>query len=381
MDVKTAITLQQKARKKALAGGCPGGATNVNDMRYSCQGFMGRHRSVSASGGVGRTRGVSGGIAPYAEEGPCAFTHCIGEVYHQQGVAGGIAPYAEEGPCAFTHCMGCGYQIAVTAAEAEAIAGGFFPPVCDSCAPCMNQSTCTPCEGPQRAQRWGTQFTPDDFGGRMCFRPCPPDPCRPDVPPVDDQIPELPPPVRKQRPKPPPRMKKPPKLPPARLKKKDVPKCPDPLECCVVLMSHGLFLTCADTNSSWHGMNVTNIAECTQVGGTAICKLHWTDECGEHWLDLPLCSSIRPGVPTVPPIITAPKTRPSGVPTVPPIITAPKTRPSGVPTVPPVFKVPPTRAKPPYIPVPAKPGSPTPRLALAGYSGRVRSPSNGVGRR
>ena len=45
----------------------------------------------------------------------------------------------------------------------------------DGCGPCQpyNASTCTPCEGPMRRQRWGGAYMLADFGGRMTFRACP----------------------------------------------------------------------------------------------------------------------------------------------------------------------------------------------------------------
>lgn len=399
MDAKTAITLRQKARKnqrRAFAG------QNVNDMRYSCQGFMGRHaqgersvRSASASLALPEGRGVAGGAFPCAEDGPCQNYHCLpcdfecGEQECGTGIAGGIAPYAECGPCAFTHCMGCGYEIEVTPEEAEAIAGGMFPPTCDYCAPCVYQSTCTPCQGPARQQRWGNQYTSDDFGGRMCFRPCPPDPCHPETPP-DDRVP----PVRVPKKTPPKRMpKKPPvnKVPPKRMPKKPPPTkrpcpegwvrpvgsnfcvpgqittpCPPDGDCCVVLVGDFLLLKCSDTTHPWHGMDVTKYGNCYGANGNSICELHWTDECGEHWLELPLCMPDKK-----PPIIQSfpSKPRPT-VPTGPGNITAAPTSIKPVPAIP----------VPPYKPVPGKP-SPTPKAALAFAGGRVRTPSNGVGRR
>lgn len=156
MDAKTALTIQ---RARGIAGGM-----NVNDNRYSCQGYMGRKRPR------GKTR-----AAPRPAQCPPGSYPCSHEL---------------DGCCDFT----------------EAYAGGPFPSTCDYCAPCglYNNSTCTPCEGPARRQRWGASYEMDELGGRVCSRPCPPNPCFPPTteippPPPPPELPpgrpEMPPPV------------------------------------------------------------------------------------------------------------------------------------------------------------------------------------------
>ena len=150
MDAKTAITLQQRARKKAKHRKAFAGA-NVNDMRYSCQGYMG---------------------APECRDGyrwSPTLNRCVRR---------GYAP-----PQGQQHRQRRHSRRRMATPSRAALAGSPFPPTCDYCAPCglYNQSTCTPCAGPGRRQRWGAQWTPDEFGGRMCARPCPPNPCPTDV--------------------------------------------------------------------------------------------------------------------------------------------------------------------------------------------------------
>lgn len=276
MDVKTATTLRHAAirkQKRAIAG------MNVNDMRYSCQGYMGAPRRT---GKKKHLRGCPAG--------------CYYSTTHERCVCPKTSIAAGQRTGRPRH---------------GGVVGGAFPPTCDECAPCglYNQSTCTPCSGPGRRQRWGSQFTPDDFGGRMCARPCPPNPCGPgggieeppDEPDYPPDEPEEPPVVSC-----PPGWFKPANVRfcvPGKVKEPPTVICPDPTECCAVRFSDGsLHLSCENTNHPWHGRDVTHFSDCVVDPATnsEYCVIGFTDECGTSTLAVYICDVDEP--PEQPPL-------------------------------------------------------------------------------
>ena len=240
MDAKTAITLQRKYRRKYRRGytGHYMGQ-NVNDMRYSCQGYMGAtpHGGCQTSQGCCPTPGmpVAGGIFPPSCPpdptcGPC-------QPYNQ----GACDPR-----CTPTDCPPCPP-----------------PTVCEPCPPCPvpqpcpPPTICEPCPVPE---------------------PCPPPPecppCLPPPPPPTIPPPTIPPYVTT----PPPNGCPPPSEPP-------------PSTFCF-LRQNGRILVYAPGHP-WHHWDVTPYAECFVVNdGQNFCRVDfYGTQCGEIWMEGRVCSA------------------------------------------------------------------------------------------
>jgi hypothetical protein len=98
---------------------------------------------------------------------------------------------------------------------------------------------------------------------------------------------------------------------------RDIPKLP-PADCCVIESSAGLTLMCAPEDHPWHNKDVSSFGNCIDTPNGRMCVLVWTDEYGDHKLEIPACPP--PAPPRVPPGGTAPTPPrpPEKVPRLPP---------------------------------------------------------------
>jgi len=122
----------------------------------------------------------------------------------------------------------------------------------------------------------------------------------------------------------------------------DIPKLP-PAECCVIESSAGLVLLCDPKDHPWNNKDVSQFGQCIDTPNGRMCVLKWSDEYGEHILEVPACP--QPPPPPPPPGIDIPP---------PP----PQVRPEPIPRPPPSIEIPPPHVRPepvPRLPSPTRP--------------------------
>ncbi len=98
----------------------------------------------------------------------------------------------------------------------------------------------------------------------------------------------------------------------------DIPRLP-PADCCVIESSAGLVLLCDPKDHPWNNKDVSQFGQCIDTPNGRMCVLKWTDEYGEHLLEVPACpppppARTPPGGEVPPP----PAVRPDPVPRLPP---------------------------------------------------------------
>ena len=105
----------------------------------------------------------------------------------------------------------------------------------------------------------------------------------------------------------------------------ELPKLP-PADCCVVESSSGLTLVCDPSSHPWNGKDVSDVGQCVDTPNGRMCVIAWSDEYGQHTLEVPTCPPPPERIPA-PEAEVPPAPEPIPIPVPPGPTLPPPTRP------------------------------------------------------